>query len=293
MNKKAMMSKLIGFLLIGVYSQVLSAAEIIPERFQGTWVIDVESTSQRIASESSLPPELKESWIEHAATLLQFDYVITEDTIEIWVSSVSSSKRRGGAPEIGSYLVELKEEGSDYTVFVMNKDPKHCSAEGCPPEHEMYFHLRLREDGSLELRKSNARGWERSDPLKRHFVMQKSNDPKNLGETAESSAVATKCSSQECFEAAFAACTPASFRTPKMLGARARYEVIGPVEGGCRVSLLFESNPNPQWVGKALQMTVAPEAPFIESFQNGMNACMMHKPEATCEGTLMNLLDGE
>jgi len=112
------------------------------------------------------------------------------------------------------------------------------------------------------------------------------------GEATESDAVATSCSDQECFEAAFAACTPASFRTPKMLGARARYEVIGPVEGGCRVSLLFESNPNPQWVGKALQMTVAPEAPFIESFQNGMNACMMHKPEAACEGTLMNLLDG-
>jgi len=112
------------------------------------------------------------------------------------------------------------------------------------------------------------------------------------GEATESGAVATSCSDQECFEAAFAACTPASYRTQKMLGARARYEVIGPVEGGCRVSLTFVSNPNPQWVGKALQMNLAPGAPFIESFQNGMNACMMHKPEAACEGTLMNLLDG-
>lgn len=51
------------------------------------------------------------------------------------------------------------------------------------------------------------------------------------------------------------------------------------------------SNPNPQWVGKVLEMTVAPEAPNIESFQNGINTCMMHKPEAACEGALMNLLD--
>lgn len=160
MNKKAMMSKFVGFLLIGVYSQVLSAAEIIPERFRGTWVIDIEATSENIANAASLPAELKESWTEHGATLLQFDYVITEDTIENWIRTVSSRERRGGAPEIGSYLVELKEEGSDYTVFVMNKDPKHCPAEGCSPEHEKYFHLRLREDGSLELRESDARGWD-------------------------------------------------------------------------------------------------------------------------------------
>jgi hypothetical protein len=203
MNNKAMMSKVIGFLLVAACNPLLSAAEIIPERFRGTWVINIEATSENIASAASLPAELKESWTELSATLLQFDYVITEDTIEKWISTVSSSERRGGAAEIGSYLVELKEEGPEYTVFVMNKDSKHCPAEGCPPELEMYFHLRLREDSSLELRESNARGWDRSDPLLRLFVMQKSNDPKNLGETDESSAVATKCSRQECFEAAF------------------------------------------------------------------------------------------
>ena len=78
-----------------------------------------------------------------------------------------------------------------------------------------------------------------------------------------------------------------------MFGARARYEVIGPAEGGCRVSLVFESNPNPQWVGKALQMTAAQGAPFIESFQSGMQACMSRKAEATCDGALMSLIGGE
>jgi len=112
------------------------------------------------------------------------------------------------------------------------------------------------------------------------------------GEATGPGAVAASCSDQDCFEAAFAGCTPASFRTPEMLGARARYEVLGPAEGGCRVGLIFESNPNPQWVGKALQMTVAPEAPFIESFKNGMQACMMRKTGAECEGTLMDMLGG-
>ena len=51
------------------------------------------------------------------------------------------------------------------------------------------------------------------------------------GEATGSGAVATSCTDQDCFEAAFAACTPASYRTPEMVGARARYEVIGPAEG--------------------------------------------------------------
>ena len=113
------------------------------------------------------------------------------------------------------------------------------------------------------------------------------------GEATGSGAIATSCTDQDCFEAAFAACTPASYRTPEMFGARARYEVIGPAEGGCRVSLVFESNPNPQWVGKALQMNLAPGAPFIESFQSGMQACMSRKAEATCDGALMSLIGGE
>ncbi len=112
------------------------------------------------------------------------------------------------------------------------------------------------------------------------------------GEATESGAAAASCSDQDCFEAAFAACTPASYRTPEMFGARARYEVIGPAEGGCRVSLTFVSNPNPQWVGKALQMTLAPDAPFIESFQSGMQACMSGQARAACDGALMDLLGG-
>lgn len=52
------------------------------------------------------------------------------------------------------------------------------------------------------------------------------------------------------------------------------------------------AQPPETMVGRVLEMTVAPEAPFIESFQNGMNTCMMHKPEGACEGALMNLLGG-
>ena len=139
MKKKAMTNTIIGFLLIAAYNPLLGAAEIIPKRFQGTWAIDLESTSQRIASDSSLSSELKESWTENSLTLMQYDFVMSEDTIEVWISTVSSSKRRGGAPEIGSYMVELKEVGSEYTVFVMNKDPKHCSPEGCPPNTRFIF----------------------------------------------------------------------------------------------------------------------------------------------------------
>lgn len=182
MNNKAITSKMLGLLLMAGCIPALSAAESIPERFQGTWIIDIDSTSQRIADEASLSADLKEAWLTHSATLLRFDYVISEDTIENWTSTVASSERRDGAPEIGSYLVELHEEGSEYTVFIMNKDPKHCPPEGCITiGREMYFHLRFREDNSLELRESDARGWDRSDSLQRHFVMRRSTASGDLG----------------------------------------------------------------------------------------------------------------
>ena len=109
----------------------------------------------------------------------------------------------------------------------------------------------------------------------------------------EARGAVASCPDQDCFEGAFAGCMAASFRTPEMLGARARYEVIGPAEGGCRVSLVFEANPNPKWVGKALQMTVTTGAPFIDSFQNGMQACMSGAATASCDGELMGLIGGQ
>ena len=39
-------------------------------------------------------------------------------------------------------------------------------------------------------------------------------------------------------------------------------------------------------------MTLAPEAPFIESFQNGMKACMSGQAETACDGALMSLIGG-
>jgi len=159
-------------------SATSSAAEIIPERFQGTWRLDIELTSESIANDVELPADFKENWVKQSKDVLQFDYVITGDRIENWIRTISNSKRRGGAPEIGSYLVELKEEGPEFMVFAMIRDPKDCPPEGCgPPEREKYFHLKLREDGSLNLRESNDRGWDRSDPLQRLFVMRKNDAP--------------------------------------------------------------------------------------------------------------------
>jgi len=77
--------------------------------------------------------------------------------------------------------VEVHEEGSEYTVFIMNKDPKHCPPDGCTTiGREKYFHLRLEEDNTLVLRESDARGWNRSDPLQRFYVMRRSGDSEDL-----------------------------------------------------------------------------------------------------------------
>lgn len=92
MHKNAITSKILGLLLMAGCIPALSAAESIPERFHGTWVIDIVSTSEKIANEASMSADIKEAWLTHSATLLRFDYVISEDTIENWTRSGAPGK---------------------------------------------------------------------------------------------------------------------------------------------------------------------------------------------------------
>ncbi len=98
------------------------------------------------------------------------------------------------------------------------------------------------------------------------------------------------CADENCFQTAFTACTQAKFRTPRMLGAVAEYEILGPAAGGCRVSLVYTSNPNPDWVGKPLEMTLPVGGGFIDTFMAGFQACL--DGSAPCSGPLLAQIPG-
>lgn len=93
------------------------------------------------------------------------------------------------------------------------------------------------------------------------------------------------CADESCFHSAFAACTQATFRTPRVMGAVAEYEILGPDAGGCRVSLIYTDNPNPDWIDKPLEMTLPVGGGFIDTFAAGFQACL--DGSAPCSGPLL------
>jgi hypothetical protein len=95
------------------------------------------------------------------------------------------------------------------------------------------------------------------------------------------------------FQSAFAACTAGSrfdVANP-VLGASVRYEIAGPEDGGCRVSLIYLSNPNPAWVGVPLLLTLDSRQGFTGEIEAGMRSCMSRgESRFRCAGPLLKLL---
>lgn len=90
---------------------------------------------------------------------------------------------------------------------------------------------------------------------------------------------APACSDADCFEAALARCEAASYRTRSAMGARASYRILGPGdEGGCRLELTYEDNPNPSWVDRPLTFTLATSspagAPVTDRLRKAVRACL-------------------
>jgi hypothetical protein len=78
------------------------------------------------------------------------------------------------------------------------------------------------------------------------------------------------------FAAGFADCTPGSTFAASLvpLGVRVRYSVQGSQPDGCRVSMIYEANPNPGWVDKPLLLTLDSRSDFMTEVTEGMERCM-------------------
>jgi ankyrin repeat protein len=95
------------------------------------------------------------------------------------------------------------------------------------------------------------------------------------------------------FEAAFTSCTagPTMSASLAPLDVRVRYDIVGPVDTGCRVSMTFEANPNPEWENQPLEFTLDPSRPLEGQLQEGVMSCMSGaKRRFDCGGPLMELL---
>jgi uncharacterized protein len=75
------------------------------------------------------------------------------------------------------------------------------------------------------------------------------------------------------------------------LGVSVRYEIVGPDSDGCRVMMMFESNPNPEWENKRLLLTLDPGRPFMTQMEDGIQSCGLGRDERLrCAGPLVELL---
>jgi hypothetical protein len=95
------------------------------------------------------------------------------------------------------------------------------------------------------------------------------------------------------FEAAFASCAPGATFTASMapMDVRVRYAVLEPAGDGCRVSMKYESNPNPEWEDKFLILTLNPQHAFLPQFEEGMQSCLSGgDTRFDCAGPLLEVL---
>jgi uncharacterized protein len=98
------------------------------------------------------------------------------------------------------------------------------------------------------------------------------------------------------FAAAYAACTAGGNFESGIPQLGVRYEILGPEDDGCRVSLTYTSNPNPEWEGKPLLLTLDPLQPFMAEIAAGMQSCAADESSRfNCGGALLDVLrrDGD
>jgi hypothetical protein len=95
------------------------------------------------------------------------------------------------------------------------------------------------------------------------------------------------------FEADFATCTPGSTFSASLapLDVRVRYAIIGAAGTDCRVSMTYESNPNPAWENQPLLLTLDPQQPFMPQVQEGIGSCMTGGDDRfDCDGPLLDVI---
>jgi hypothetical protein len=92
------------------------------------------------------------------------------------------------------------------------------------------------------------------------------------------------CGYENCFEEKFAACQAATLQADAGALGSFEYKIIGPVTGGCKVTMKYPSNPNPEWVNKELTCVLDNKIDLEESVGNTFDGIL--DGTVVCEGLL-------
>ena len=111
---------------------------------------------------------------------------------------------------------------------------------------------------------------------------------------AQAQAVATQCTTRECFADHVASCEAATFDTQVVAGAQARYTVHGPPgESECEIRFEFLDNPNGAWVGPGLSFVVGTKQAFEPQLKAAVSDCLQGNNSGyRCAGPLWELAGG-
>ena len=119
--------------------------------------------------------------------------------------------------------------------------------------------------------------------------------PQRHAATAEAkgaqSASTSQCTSKDCFEQHFDQCQSARYSSGSAMGGKVEYTIRGKVAAGCQVRMRYVANPNPAWVGKALDMTLDPGTGFAAQVKPALRFCLTHDVPGKyhCQGPLRGL----
>lgn len=120
-------------------------------------------------------------------------------------------------------------------------------------------------------------------------VMQGSSESENIKVNISAPVTTTvNCGSKECFSSHFASCTANSTINSDAGFAAFFAKIIGPATGGCKVTMKYTSNPNPDWVNKEMTCVMNNKIEIEASIQETFSGIM--DGSITCEGPLYELL---
>lgn len=96
------------------------------------------------------------------------------------------------------------------------------------------------------------------------------------------------CALRDCLVVNFATCSPATFTSSDSVLGTVTYTIIGPVNGGCSMSLVFTKSLTTAWVQKPMTCTYDQKLAFDTAVQNVFTAVQQGK--SSCVGPLVALL---
>lgn len=96
------------------------------------------------------------------------------------------------------------------------------------------------------------------------------------------------CEDETCMYTKFETCEAATFSADAGFAA-ITYEIFGPKDGGCEMSLVYTKNPNPEWEDKTLLCTFDNTLDFQTAVGEQLTAAS-NSEGSTCSGSLLEVL---